>query len=55
MKIYLTVLLAGQGSRPAAIDLLAACPDGEIVALPSSIQAPGTWLALGRSDILLLD
>ena len=56
MKIIsLTVISAGHALRPSVIDLLDTCPGGNIVAMPSSIHAPGTWLALGRSDILLLD
>jgi DNA-binding NarL/FixJ family response regulator len=54
-KINLTVVCVGDEGYPGCIDLLAACPEIKIVARPTGLNEAGTWIALGQSDVLLLD
>lgn len=54
-KINITVVCVGDEGYPGCIDLLAACPEINIVARPTGLNESGTWVALGRSDVLLLD
>ena len=54
-KINVTVVCVGDESYPGCVDLLAACPEINIVARPAGLVEAGTWVALGRSDVLLLD
>ena len=54
-KINITVVCAGEECYPGCIDLLSAYPEIRIVAQPTGLNEPGTWDALGCSDVLLLD
>jgi len=40
---------------PRCSDLLETCPEISILAQPGSMKEEGAWVALGRSDILILD
>ena len=54
-KINITVVCVGDESYPGCVDLLAACPEINIVARPTGLNEAGAWAALGQSDVLLLD
>lgn len=54
-KINITVICIGDESYPGCIDLLTECPAINIVARPTGLDESGAWVALGRSDVLLLD
>jgi len=54
-KINITVVCVGDEGYPGCIDLLAACPTVNIVARPTALNAASTLVALGQSDVLLLD
>jgi len=54
-KINITVVCVGDEAYPGCIDLLADCPAINIVARLTGLNEPGTWIALGRSDVLLMD
>jgi DNA-binding NarL/FixJ family response regulator len=54
-KINVTVVCVGDESYPGCVDLLTACPGINIVARKTGLDEAGTWVALGRSDVLLLD
>jgi len=53
--INITVVCVGDEGYPGCVDLLAACPVINIVAQPTGLNEAGTWVALGQSDVLLLD
>jgi len=53
--INVTILCAGMEEFPRCSDLLKACPEISILAQPGSMNETGAWIALGRSDILILD
>jgi DNA-binding NarL/FixJ family response regulator len=54
-KINVTIICAGAEEYPGCGDLLEDCPEISIVARTGGLYEPGSWAALGRSDILLLD
>ncbi len=54
-KINVTVVCVGEETYPGCIDLLIACPAINVVARPTGLDEVGTWSALARSDVLLLD
>ena len=54
-NIKVTIMCAGVEEFPRCSDLLASCPSVSIIAQPESINEAGTWMAIGRSDILILD
>jgi DNA-binding NarL/FixJ family response regulator len=54
-KINVTLICAGAEEYPGCGDLLEDCPEISIVARTGGFYEPGSWAALGRSDILLLD
>ena len=54
-KINVTVVCAGSMVYPGCADLLADCPDINLVAQPAGLNEVGVWAALGRSDVLVLD
>lgn len=54
-KINITIICAGAEVYPGCGDLLEDCPEISIVARTGGFYEPGSWAALGRSDILLLD
>jgi len=54
-KINITVVCVGDEGYPGCVDLLAACPTINIVAQPTGLNEAGTWVAVGQSDVLLLD
>ncbi len=54
-NIKVTIMCAGTEEFPRCSDLLASCPSVTIIAQPESINAAGVWMAIGRSDILILD
>ena len=54
-KINITVICVGEEAYPGCIDLLEDCPSINIVARPTGLTEAGAWVALGRSDVLLLD
>ena len=54
-KINITVICVGDEAYPGCIDLLEDCPSINIVARPAGLTEAGAWVALGRSDVLLLD
>jgi len=54
-KINVTVATAGSLEYPGCADLLADCPEINLIAQPASLDEVGVWAALGRSDVLVLD
>ena len=54
-KINITVVCVGDEGYPGCVDLLAVCPAINIVGRPTALNAASTWVALGQSDVLLLD
>ena len=48
-------MCAGMEEFPRCSDLLVSCPAVSIIAQPESINGAGARLAIGRSDILILD
>jgi DNA-binding NarL/FixJ family response regulator len=54
-KINVTIICARAEEYPGCGDLLEDCPEISIVARTGGLYEPGSWAALGRSDILLLD
>ena len=54
-KINLTVICVGDESYPGCIDLLEDCPSINVIARPTGLYESGAWVALGKSDVLLLD
>ena len=53
--INVTIRCAGVEEFPRCSDLLESCPAVSIIAQPVSMSEAGAWMALGRSDILILD
>ena len=49
------MICVGDENYPGCIDLLTHCPAINIVARLSGLDESGAWVALGRSDVLLLD
>jgi DNA-binding NarL/FixJ family response regulator len=54
-KINVTIACLGSMVYPDCADLLADCPDINLVAQPAGLNEGGAWEALGRSDVLVLD
>ncbi len=54
-NINVTILCAGTEEFPRCSDLLETCPEISILAQTGSMNETGAWIALGRSDILILD
>ena len=54
-NIKVTIMCERMEEFPRCSDLLASCPAVSIIAQPESIDAAGAWMAIGRSDILILD
>jgi DNA-binding NarL/FixJ family response regulator len=54
-KINITVVCEEQPGLPGCAELLADYPTFNIVAQPLGLDEPGIWVALGRSDVLVLD
>ena len=54
-KINVTVVSVGNHGYPGCAELLADCPEVNLVAQPSGLNEAGIWVALGRSDVLILD
>lgn len=54
-KINITVICVGEESYPGCVDLLEDCPAINVVARPTGLSEAGAWVALGRSDVLLID
>jgi DNA-binding NarL/FixJ family response regulator len=54
-RINVTVVGAGSAAYPGCAELLADCPEVNLVAQLSGLNAGGIWVALGRSDVLVLD
>jgi len=54
-KINVTVVCVGKYGYPGCAELLADCPEVNLVAQPASLDGAGIWVALGRSDVLVLD
>ena len=54
-KIKVTIRCAGMEEFPRCSDLLESCPAISIIAQPGSLNEAGAWVAIGRSDILILD
>jgi DNA-binding NarL/FixJ family response regulator len=54
-NINVTIMCAGMEEFPRCSDLLASCPAVSIIAQPESINETGAWMAIGRSDILILN
>ncbi|MGB5717014.1 MAG: hypothetical protein WBN81_07960 [Gammaproteobacteria bacterium] len=54
-KINVTVVCAGNHAYPGCAELLADCPEVNLVAQPGGLNEAGIWVALGRSDVLVLD
>jgi len=56
MKIInITVICVGDETYPGCIDLLEDCPSINVIARPTGLNEAGAWVALGRSDVLLID
>jgi DNA-binding NarL/FixJ family response regulator len=54
-KINVTVVCLGSPGYPGCAELLADCPEVNLVAQPTGLNEAGIWVALGRSDVLVLD
>ena len=54
-KINVTVMCVGNHGSPDCAELLADCPEVNLVAKPGGLNEAGVWVALGRSDVLVLD
>lgn len=54
-RINVTAVCVGDDDYPGCIDLLADHPEINIIAQPAGLNEAGIWVALGRSDVLLLD
>lgn len=54
-KINITVVCVGKYGYPGCAELLSDCPEMNIVAQPGGLNEAGIWVALGRSDVLVLD
>lgn len=54
-KINVTVACVGDSVYPGCAELLADCPEMNLVAQPAGLNEAGIWVALGRSDVLVLD
>jgi len=48
-------MCAGMEEFPRCNDLLESCPAVSVIAQPETINEAGAWMAIGRSDILILD
>jgi two-component system invasion response regulator UvrY len=56
MKIInVTIISAGEEKYPGCSDLLEDCPGINIISRQSGLSETGTWVALGQSEVLLLD
>lgn len=54
-KINITVICVGEEAYPGCVDLLEDCPSIHVSARPDGLNEAGAWVALGQSDVLLLD
>jgi len=54
-KINVTVVCVDSPGYPGCAELLADCPEINLVAQPADLNEAGIWVALGRSDVLVLD
>lgn len=54
-KIRITIIFSGKEEYPGCGDIIATCPEFEIVARHSTLSSADIWRDLGRSDIILLD
>ncbi len=54
-KINVTVVCDSAMDYPGCAELLADCPDINVVAQPADLGEAGIWAVLGRSDVLVLD
>ena len=54
-NINVTIMCTRMEEFPRCGDLLESCPAVSIIAQPESINEAGAWMAIGRSDILILD
>lgn len=54
-NINVTIMCSGTEEFPRCSDLLESCPAVSVIAQPESINETGAWMAIGRSDILILD
>ena len=54
-NINVTVMCAGMEEFPRCSDLLESCPAVSVIAQPESMNEAGAWMAIGHSDILILD
>ncbi|MCG6899353.1 MAG: hypothetical protein LJE75_05050 [Gammaproteobacteria bacterium] len=54
-KINVTVVCGESAAYPGCAELLADCPEMNLVAQPTGLNEAGIWVALGRSDVLVLD
>ena len=48
-------MCVGNHGSPDCAELLADCPEVNLVAQPGGLNEAGIWVALGRSDVLVLD
>ncbi len=54
-KINVTIFVAGKEDYPGCADILATFPEFHVIARPAGLYAPGAWVAISRSDVVLLD
>jgi len=54
-KIRITIIFSGKEEYPGCGDIIATCPEFEIVARYSTLSSADIWQDLGRSDVILLD
>lgn len=54
-KINVTVVCLDSPGYPGCAELLADCPEVNLVAQPAGLNEAGIWGALGQSDVLVLD
>ena len=54
-KIRIIIIFSGAEEYPGCGDIIATCPEFEIVARHSTLLSADVWQDLGRSDVVLLD
>ena len=54
-KIRITIIFSGKEEYPGCGDIIATCPEFEIVARHPTLLSADIWQVLTRSDVILLD
>jgi DNA-binding NarL/FixJ family response regulator len=54
-KIRVTIIAGAAEEYPGCADILANCPEIEVVAGPAGLDQAGAWSAISSTDVLILD